>query len=137
MSWSTLLGHQRQIDGFRQIVARQRLAHAYLFVGPSGNRAASAGFLITAIGYVTDREVTTGNFTFNGSNLGTTSLAIPVDPIFSVWLGGSQPPSTIFGSQFTYTQQFNVNGSNTSIASVSLTLTNKVGTSNSLSANLN
>src|SRR4051794_916817 len=36
MSWSTILGHQRQLDGFRQIVARQRLAHAYLFVGPSG-----------------------------------------------------------------------------------------------------
>src|SRR5437868_3269773 len=36
MSWSSILGHQRQIDGFRQIVARQRLAHAYLFVGPSG-----------------------------------------------------------------------------------------------------
>ena len=36
MSWSPLLGHQRQIDSFRQIVARKRLAHAYLFVGPPG-----------------------------------------------------------------------------------------------------
>jgi DNA polymerase III subunit delta' len=36
MSWSKILGHQRQIDGFRRIVAQRRLAHAYLFVGPPG-----------------------------------------------------------------------------------------------------
>ena len=36
MSWSQILGHQRQIDAFRQIVGRRRLAHAYLFVGPAG-----------------------------------------------------------------------------------------------------
>jgi DNA polymerase-3 subunit delta' len=36
MSWSRILGHQRQIDGFRRIVASGRLAHAYLFVGPAG-----------------------------------------------------------------------------------------------------
>src|SRR4051794_29028467 len=36
MSWSQIFGHQRQVDAFRQIVARGRLAHAYLFVGPAG-----------------------------------------------------------------------------------------------------
>jgi DNA polymerase-3 subunit delta' len=36
MSWSTILGHEQRIDAFRQIVARHRLAHAYLFVGPAG-----------------------------------------------------------------------------------------------------
>jgi DNA polymerase III subunit delta' len=36
MSWSQLLGHADRIDAFRQIVARRRLAHAYLFVGPPG-----------------------------------------------------------------------------------------------------
>ncbi|MBI2805037.1 MAG: DNA polymerase III subunit delta' [Planctomycetes bacterium] len=36
MSFSTILGHQPRIDAFRQIVANQRLAHAYLFVGPPG-----------------------------------------------------------------------------------------------------
>jgi DNA polymerase III subunit delta' len=36
MTWSKIIGHQRQIDSFRQIVARQRMAHAYLFVGPPG-----------------------------------------------------------------------------------------------------
>ncbi len=36
MSWSNILGHERQIDAFRDIVARGRLAHAYLFIGPPG-----------------------------------------------------------------------------------------------------
>jgi DNA polymerase-3 subunit delta' len=36
MSWSHLLGHHDRIDAFRQIIARRRLAHAYLFVGPAG-----------------------------------------------------------------------------------------------------
>lgn len=36
MAWSRILGQQRQIDAFRRIVTRSRLAHAYLFVGPAG-----------------------------------------------------------------------------------------------------
>jgi DNA polymerase III subunit delta' len=36
MAWSKILGHQRQANGFRLIYSRHRLAHAYLFVGPSG-----------------------------------------------------------------------------------------------------
>src|SRR3979411_2461161 len=36
MSWSQILGHADRIDAFRQIVARGRLAHGYLFVGPDG-----------------------------------------------------------------------------------------------------
>ena len=36
MSWSQIVGHADRIDAFRSIVARHRLAHAYLFVGPAG-----------------------------------------------------------------------------------------------------
>ncbi|HZZ80071.1 MAG TPA: DNA polymerase III subunit delta' [Gemmataceae bacterium] len=36
MSWSKIIGHEERIAAFRQIVARHRLAHAYLFVGPAG-----------------------------------------------------------------------------------------------------
>ena len=36
MSWSQILGHEERVASFRQIVARRRLAHAYLFVGPAG-----------------------------------------------------------------------------------------------------
>jgi hypothetical protein len=97
----------------------------------------SSGFTVTVIGYVTDREITAANFTFTGTNLGTTGLPVTADSIFASWFGGSTPPSTPYGGQFSYVQQFTVNGSNTAITSVSVTLTNKVGTSNSLSATLN
>lgn len=36
MSWSEILGHHHLVERFRHIVARGRLAHAYLFVGPPG-----------------------------------------------------------------------------------------------------
>jgi DNA polymerase-3 subunit delta' len=36
MSWSQIIGHEDRVAAFRQIVARHRLAHAYLFVGPAG-----------------------------------------------------------------------------------------------------
>ncbi len=36
MSWSTIRGHERLIASFTNAVARGRLAHAYLFVGPRG-----------------------------------------------------------------------------------------------------
>src|SRR5262249_19517124 len=36
MSWSQIIGHEDRVAAFRQIVARRRLAHAYLFVGPAG-----------------------------------------------------------------------------------------------------
>ncbi len=36
MSWSRIVGHQHQIDAFRRVVQRRRLAHAYLFAGPAG-----------------------------------------------------------------------------------------------------
>jgi DNA polymerase III subunit delta' len=36
MAWSHIQGRDRLIDGFAHVIARQRLAHAYLFVGPEG-----------------------------------------------------------------------------------------------------
>lgn len=36
MSWSTIVGHGAQIATLARAVERNRLAHAYLFVGPSG-----------------------------------------------------------------------------------------------------
>ena len=34
--WSSIQGHERWVEMFRQVVRRRRLAHAYLFVGPAG-----------------------------------------------------------------------------------------------------
>jgi DNA polymerase III subunit delta' len=36
MAWQRVRGHDALIDGFRRAVQRGRLAHAYLFTGPSG-----------------------------------------------------------------------------------------------------
>ncbi len=36
MAWSRIQGHDHLVDGFRQVAQRGRLAHAYLFAGPSG-----------------------------------------------------------------------------------------------------
>ncbi len=36
MSWQRVRGHEALIEGFRRVVERGRLAHAYLFVGPQG-----------------------------------------------------------------------------------------------------
>ncbi|MFQ3651869.1 MAG: DNA polymerase III subunit delta' [Gemmataceae bacterium] len=36
MTWQRLKGHDTILAGFRRVVARGRLAHAYLFVGPEG-----------------------------------------------------------------------------------------------------
>jgi len=36
MAWSTILGHDAVVERFRHSLARGRMAHAYLFVGPEG-----------------------------------------------------------------------------------------------------
>lgn len=36
MEWETVRGHSKQVEMFRRSLARGRLSHAYLFVGPAG-----------------------------------------------------------------------------------------------------
>lgn len=99
--------------------------------------ASGNGFTVTVIGYSTTRSITSAVFTFTpaaGANLQTTSVTIPVDPVFSAWYGSSAAGA--YGSQFTYTQPFNVTGGVSAIASVSVTLVNSVGSSTAVSAAL-
>jgi hypothetical protein len=98
----------------------------------------STGFTVTLTGYVTDRELTQAIFVFTasaGSNLQTTTLTVPLDAMFVTYFGGSS--ATPFGSQFTYTQPFTVNGSTQAIASVTVTLVNRIGQSTPVTATLN
>jgi hypothetical protein len=111
-------------------------AAAPVIVSATATRNAT-GFAVTIVGYVTDREMTTAAFTFNGTNLGTNALTIPTDMVFSPYLGGNSPPSAPYGTQFTYMQQFLVNGSNTAITSVVITLNNRIGASNVVTVTLN
>jgi hypothetical protein len=98
----------------------------------------STGFTVTLTGFVTDRELTQAAFQFtaaSGANLQTTTLTVPADTLFAQYFSGSS--AAPFGSQFTYTQPFTVTGSNQAIASVSVTLVNKIGQSMPVTATLN
>ena len=97
----------------------------------------STGFTVTVIGFASSREITQAVFQFTasaGTTLQTTSVTVPADTLFSQWYQSAA--SGPFGSQFTYTQPFNVSGGAQSIVSVSVTLVSKAGTSNAVSANL-
>lgn len=98
----------------------------------------SSGILtVTVVGFATDREMTQAVFQFTGSagaNLQNGSVTVPVSSLFSTWYGNAD--SAQYGSQFTFTQTFNVQGDASTVASVSVTLTNQVGSSKAASANL-
>jgi hypothetical protein len=97
-----------------------------------------AGFKVTLTGYATDREMTQAIFVFTaaaGGNLQTTTLTVPLDAMFAAYFGGAS--AAPFGSQFTYTQPFTVTGSAQSIASVTVTLVNRIGQSTQVTATLN
>ena len=96
----------------------------------------SSGITVTIVGYVTDREIASGNFGFVGNNLGTSSLTVPLGSTFSPYLGGGNPPSAQFGTQFTYTQTF-LTTNPSAVTQISATLANNVGTSNQVTVNVN
>ncbi len=98
----------------------------------------STGFAITVTGYVTDREITQAVFQFNpaaGSTLQTTSLTVTADSLFAGYFGTAS--ALPFGGQFMFTQQFTVSGNLQAVASVTVTLTNKIGSSSPATATLN
>lgn len=97
----------------------------------------ATGFTVTATGYVTSREMTQANFTFaaaGGQTLGTTALTVPADTLFSGYFGSTA--AAPFGGQFTFTQGFTVNGTS-QVASVTVTLVNRVGSSAAVTATVN
>jgi hypothetical protein len=92
-----------------------------------------SGFTVAITGYSSPRSLATANFTFSGTNLGTTTLSIPVDTIFTSWYQSSS--SSQYGSNFSYTQPFNTSNPQ-AVTSVSVTLVNASGTSAPGSANM-
>lgn len=95
----------------------------------------SSTLTVSTTGYSTTRELTQAVFTFNpatGANLQTTTLTVPLSSLFAPWFSSNQ----VVGSQFLYTQQFTIQGSNQAIASVTVTLANTQGNSQSMTANV-
>ena len=89
------------------------------------------GLTVTVVGYSTTREMVSGQFQFN-TPTGPILLpvTVPVTPAFSTWYQSSA--SNPFGSQFTLTVPFTVSGNAGDIVSVSATLTNTKGNSQTL-----
>jgi hypothetical protein len=88
----------------------------------------SSSVTIQVTGFSTSREVTDAVFQFTagaGFNLQTPQVRIQVDNLFSPWF--QDPASSRFGSQFTFSQQFTVQGDPSSLGLDSVTLTNRVG----------
>jgi hypothetical protein len=93
------------------------------------------GFSIVVAGFSTPRQVVQADFTFTaaaGANFDTAHVTVIVDPAFTIWYTGASSPQ--FGSQFTYTQPFTVQGNVSDIGSVSVTLAHSTGTSAAVSA---
>lgn len=96
-------------------------------------RRVAGGLEVTITGYATSREVGSGTFRFTGNGLQTSELTVQLHESAQRWY--QSDASRPFGSQFTLTQQFNVQGDTSAISSVSVTLVNPQGTSQPTSAN--
>lgn len=104
----------------------------------------TTGLTIAVTGFTTSRALTTWNVTFTtaaGYKMPTTQFAIDVSQVSTVWFESTA--SHAYGGQFTLTIPFTFQGTvptgqtvlNT-IASVSATVSNGVGASNSLTVNM-
>ncbi len=96
----------------------------------------ATGFDVVLTGYSTTRDMTTANFTFTAAPgtqfSGPATFSVPMDSLFSTWFS-SQAGQTN-GSAFLLTVPFTLSGDSGVLQSVSVTLTNSVGTSVSASA---
>ena len=92
----------------------------------------SGGFQIQLVGFSTTREVTQGTFTFSLNNgQAPITVVVPMSDASKTWFQNNS--SLQFGGQFSLTQPFTQQGQ-LSVSSVSVTLTNAQGTSDSATA---
>ncbi len=90
---------------------------------------------VTVQGYSNTRDVQSALFQFagaNGTQLADPDVTVQVNSAFVNWY--SQAVSDQYGSAFSYVQTFNLTQDASTIGSVSVTLTNSIGASNTESA---
>jgi hypothetical protein len=91
----------------------------------------SSGFDVVLTGYSVTRDMTTANFSFTAAAgtafSGTSTFSVPVSSDFSSWFSSAQGQAN--GSMFELTVPFTISGPTSVLGSVSVTLTNSVGTS--------
>ena len=120
-----------------QPVATTKIAAAAPVIHSVAVATTSTGLQITIIGTSTTLDMKTAAFHFTaaaGATLQTTDISVDVSSLFTAWY--QNPASLATGSQFTLTVPFTVGGNTSTIASVTVTLTNSVGASAPVSANV-
>jgi hypothetical protein len=88
----------------------------------------ATGIEVRITGYSTAREITQGVFRFTaapGNSLSTSELTLPLEEAFGHWFRDAE--SAQFGGQFTFAQQFAVQGEAGAVTPRSITLTNRIG----------
>ena len=101
--------------------------------GGSATRNAT-GFTLQMTGFSSGRDVTQATFVFTLKNGTTSTVTIPLDTLFASWF--SSTAAAPFGSMFTLTQPFTVQGDPTNVVSVTVTLVSKAGTSSTFTITL-
>lgn len=104
----------------------------------------AAGFQVLVTGYSTARQITQVDLNFtpvSGENVPTTRVTIPAETTFNAWYQSAAAGA--FGSQFTATIPITLTGEvvgaanlGETLKSVSVTLTNRLGTSPAVSADI-
>ena len=90
----------------------------------------SSGFEVRVVGFATAREVTQAVFRFSaasGQTLRTPEVTLSVEQMFGTWYGTAD--AAAFGGQFSFRQQFTADANAAAVTPVSVTLTNRVGSS--------
>jgi hypothetical protein len=95
----------------------------------------ATGFVVEVVANSSPRDLQTATFTFSaapGAQLnGTTTFSVDVSSALSAWYSSTQGQG--YGSAFSLTVPFTLSGDASAIGSVSVTLTNSVGTSAAVS----
>jgi len=95
----------------------------------------TGGFNLVVVGYATSREMVTATVGFtaaSGVTLASSSASVSLASVFTTWYQST--PSAAYGSNFSLTIPFTFSGSTVPLTSVSVVLTNAVGSSTSASA---
>jgi hypothetical protein len=91
--------------------------------------------IVVVQGYSSPRDMTSAIFNFtaaSGDSINDPQVTVDVGTDFIDWY--AEDTSTLYGSAFTYTQTFLLSNDASTIGSVSVTLSNSIGTSNAVSA---
>jgi hypothetical protein len=87
---------------------------------------------IAVTGFSTAREITQAVFTFSAATgqtlqTGASSITVSVESLFGNWF--QDPTNAAYGSQFVFSQTFQVQGDAANVIPQSVTLTNRIGSS--------